>query len=257
MGRILKGFGFLIVFLLMGLFLAVPAFAYTIDGNVDDWGVYLTDSGADEKPYLNTHLPSGGNDIDYFTEDNADKDDGNFYVNPGYSGSGNMYDAEAIYFDNDGTYGYIAIITGTSASDPYGPGDIAIDFGSGGEYGYEYGIDIFTHQLIQVTDWQNVAYTQHGVSNPYAINSGSYIGDVNLVYSSEINDHYVIEASFLLSDLGLTAGDTFGLHWTMRCGNDEVDLTADINPVPEPATMLLLGTGLVSLAGFRRKFKKS
>ncbi len=30
----------------------------------------------------------------------------------------------------------------------------------------------------------------------------------------------------------------------------------EIDPVPEPTTMLLLGTGLIGLAGFRRKFKK-
>ena len=50
--------------------------------------------------------------------------------------------------------------------------------------------------------------------------------------------------------------DIFGLRWTMTCGNDVIEGEDPPNPVPEPATMLLLGSGLLGLVGLRRKLKK-
>ncbi len=58
--------------------------------------------------------------------------------------------------------------------------------------------------------------------------------------------------SFDVSDIPL--GDSIGLHWAEQCGNDVIEGTA---PVPEANALLLLGSGLIGLVGFGKRFKNT
>ena len=50
-------------------------------------------------------------------------------------------------------------------------------------------------------------------------------------------------------------GDGSSINVEIGLYSDAAVVLHDANAVPEPATMLLLGFGLIGLAGFRRKFK--
>ncbi len=246
----------LIVLFLMFFCIPHAQAVYTIDGNVNDWGVILN-SASKTKGYLDTHTPTGGNDIDYITEDNADKNSGTVLVGPGYS-TGNRYDAEAIYFDNDYFNAYLAVITGLPSTETlYPAGDIFIDTGkyqnpSSPFYNpnkYQYAIDILNSKLYSLDSWINVSVHDYSVSNPWrAGNNKTFIDNINFIYGPERNTHYVLEASIPLADLGLANNiegqEDVWLHWTMKCGNDYLNLHGDAHAAPEPRTIALLMTGL-------------
>ena len=178
----------------------------------------------------------------------------------------------------------------------YAPGDIFIDVDGDAEFGdihgsingnevpttntfgYDYvldiGIDKFTIvELIEGATVQRAYYKQNQGSNPW-----KYVEGGELKYTSN-KEEFSVKGDLTNDDVfGLVGYELFGgthyamslnvdplfnligsdnltFHYTMECGND--NLMGQTAPVPEPATMLLLGTGLIGLAGAsRKKFKK-
>jgi hypothetical protein len=59
--------------------------------------------------------------------------------------------------------------------------------------------------------------------------------------------------TFPIGNFNSNDWQNWGSHWNMQCGNDVIEGGA---PIPEPSTMLLFGSGLVGLIGFRRKSRK-
>lgn len=200
-------------------------------------------------------------------------DDGvgnNGYVGPGYGGQSFDVEYLGLYIDANGTV-YFGLQTGFNLASGvnyggthYSPGDFALDVNNDGVYDYAIrftitsGVPSFT--LEKVSTWQkgmySTKYPQFAVSDPYRYATGTAVSTVFTgAYGSGVFSNnkdggtsYVLEGSFDLSSLALYSGGAITLHWTMSCGNDYLNVTATPppTPVPEPSTMLLIGSGLIS-----------
>ncbi|MFH1892644.1 MAG: PEP-CTERM sorting domain-containing protein [Candidatus Zixiibacteriota bacterium] len=210
------------------------------------------------------------------------------YPNIGYLPSpgtnnegGEKFDLEGAFCAEDEMYLYVGLTSSfgeVAMSNDFGAfnsGDLF--FGFNGEK-YSYAVDVSTGNLIDVETWNYIPERPGGYGSrstivqqvgAYSIGTGENLGriDMMLLFEADLEpnpltppdgasgDTYIWEFRIAKALLNYDTGmyESVTLHNTLECGNDLIEKTFPMDPIPEPTTLILLGAGLVGAGLIRRK----
>ncbi|WP_198262956.1 PEP-CTERM sorting domain-containing protein [sulfur-oxidizing endosymbiont of Gigantopelta aegis] len=203
----------------------------------------------------------------------------------GPGGGGQEFDAEYLYYKKDGNTLSLGLQTGFDVVDGhllygnknYYAGDLALSFDGATTIGdastYEYGVDfgLYTEGyynvgtgvdmgitgiagtddagLYNASSWSNNIYYS-SQSSPFALNGGTLVKSLLTNNYGQESDSYFRTVSFDITGLGLGSDFDIDAHWTMSCGNDNINGGFSI---PEPTMLSLMGVSLLGLGFVRRR----
>ena len=253
-----------------------------VDGDLNDWGVSVADNDGSIYDFA-----SDIGLVGFHEEDQGDTKGAGYTLGPNQGGQN--YDAEllSVAFDNNNLF--VAIVTGQrpdNGFDKYAPGDLRIEttlgtFGVevGGGKGGEDGSRLVTGDPGSTYVLKSDGSTKTHLANDPAQVAGSMWRDVNWILDpinpkgptqfqmdaeqgtlvgladfvftrNEVTSQHAIMEMAL--DISLFDGAMIeSIHWRPSCGNDELDV--EVNLVPEPATVAMLGLGLFACRWPRRR----